>query len=191
MASTNLACDVSQGFNFQKDAQCLVGYITSLKIGDKEFKKDLAVTLPTDIGGDKVKVVGVIANIFWEGGYADPIMFNYRVSTDNKELSILLQHTMLSDTTVEYSYVVYDYDPKEKRFYPNFHTNETELKGLVAKNGGGLDWGIDRDQASDVVSPKNYPSYLGVIPAEEEQKVHFAVNVSAKFVKKWGVSIGL
>lgn len=189
MASTSLSCDVSQGFNFQKDAQCLIGHITSLKIGDKEFKKDLAVTLPTKIKGDKVKVVGVISNIYWEGGHSDPIMFDCRVSSDNKESSALLQHQELSDTKVVYSFVVYDYDPKEKRFYPSFHTNETDLKGMVAKSGGELDLAIDMDQASDVVSPKNYSLILGVMPTEEEQAVHYAVNLSAKFVKKWGVAV--
>ncbi|MCG7537079.1 MULTISPECIES: hypothetical protein [Pseudoalteromonas] len=189
MASTNLACSVEQGFNFQKDAQIQVGHITSLKIGDKEYKKDLAVTVPTDISGDKVKVVGVISNIFWEGGHADPIMFGCRISTDNKESSVLLQHTSMSDTSVSFSFVIYDYDPKEKKFYPNFHTNETDLNGLVAKNGGELDFGVDLDQADDVVSPKNFSFFLGVMPTEEEQEAHFAVNTSAKFVKKWGVSV--
>ena len=66
MASTNLTCDVSQGFNFKKDVQSLVGHITSLKIGDKEYNKDLTVTVSTDISGDKVKVVGVMSNIYWE-----------------------------------------------------------------------------------------------------------------------------
>jgi hypothetical protein len=189
MASTNLSCNVSQAFNFKPDAQCLVGHITSLKIGDKEYKKDLAVTTPSDIKGDKVKVVGVISNIFWEGGHADPIFFNCRVSTDNKEASILLQHTELSDTSVEYSFVIYDYDPKEKKFYPSFHTTDTDLKGLVAKSGGELELGIDMDQAGDVISPKNYNFFLGVMPTEKEQEVHFAVNLSAKFVKKWGVTV--
>ncbi|MBJ7553417.1 hypothetical protein [Marinomonas spartinae] len=189
MASSSFACDVSQGFNFQKDAQCLIGHITSLKIGDKEFKKDLAVTVPTNITGDKVKVVGVISNIYWEGGHSDPIMFDCRVSTDNKQAGLTLQHKDLSNTSVEFSYVIYDYDPKEKKFYPNFHTNETDLNGLVAKSGGELDLYIDMDQATDVVSPENYSFILGVMPTEEEQEVHFAVNVSAKFVKKWGVTV--
>lgn len=189
MASTSFACDVSQGFNFQKDAQCLIGHITSLKIGDKEFKKDLAVTVPTNTTGDKVKVVGVISNIYWEGGHPDPIMFDCRVSTDNKQAGLTLQHQELSDTSVEFSYVIYDYDPIKKKFYPSFHTKEIDLKGLVAKSGGEIDLAIDMDQATDVVSPENYSFILGVMPTEEEQEVHFAVNVSAKFVKKWGVTV--
>jgi len=192
MASISLACDVTQGFNFQKDAQCLIGHITSLKIGGGEeggFKNDLTVTKPTDITGEKVKVVGVISNIYWEGGHSDPIMFDCRVSTDNKQEGLILQHKDLSNTSVEFSYVIYDYDPKEKKFYPSFHTNETDLNGLVAKSGGELDLAIDMDQASDVVSPKNYSLILGVMPTEEEQAVHVAVGDGLNFVKKWGVTV--
>ncbi|MCF2910449.1 hypothetical protein L1285_19240 [Pseudoalteromonas sp. DL2-H2.2] len=189
MASTNLACSVEQGFNFQKDAQIPVGYITSLKIGDREYKKDLAVTVPTDISGDKVKVVGVISHIFWEGGHADPIIFDCRISTGNKESSAVLQHTSMNDTSVSFSFVVYDYDPQEKTFYPNFHTNEIDLRGLISKVGGELEFGVDLDRADEVTSPKNFSFFLGVMPTEEKQEAHFAVTTSAKFVKKWGVVV--
>ena len=189
MASTNLACDISQGFNFQKDAQCLIGHLTELKIGDTDFKKDLTVMDPTKIDKEKVKVVGVISHIYWEGGHADPILVNCRLSTDNKEGSILLQHKTLSNTEVKYAFVIYDYDPKKKEFYPSFHTDTTALKGLVSKSGGELELAIDIGQAGDVVSPKNFNFFVSVMPAEEEQETHFAVNVSAKFVKKWGVTV--
>ena len=189
MASTNLSCDISQGFNFQKDAQCLIGHLTELKIGDTDYKKDLNVTDPTKVDGDKLKVVGVISNIYWEGGHANPVLVNCRVSTDNKQGSILLQHKSLSNTEVTYAFVIYDYDPKEKKFYPCFHCDSTALKGLVAKNGGELDLAIDIDQAGDVVSPKNFNFFVGIMPTEEEQEAHYAVNVNAKFVKKWGVTV--
>ena len=189
MASTNLSCDISQGFNFQKDAQCLIGHLTELKIGDTDYKKDLNVTDPTKVDGDKLKVVGVISNIYWEGGHADPVLVNCRLSTDNKQGSILLQHKSLSNTEVTYAFVIYDYDPKEKKYYPCFHCDSTALKGLVAKNGGELDLAIDIDQAGDVVSPKNFNFFVGIMPIEEEQEAHYAVNVNAKFVKKWGVTV--
>ncbi len=189
MASTNLSCDISQGFNFQKDAQCLIGHLTELKIGDTDYKKDLNVTDPTKVDGDKLKVVGVISNIYWEGGHANPVLVNCRVSTDNKQGSILLQHKSLSNTEVSYAFVIYDYDPKEKKFYPCFHCDSKALKGLVAKNGGELDLAIDIDQAGDVVSPKNFNFFVGIMPSEKEQEAHYAVNVNAKFVKKWGVTV--
>lgn len=189
MASSNFPCDITQGFNFQKDMQPRVGHLTALKIGDTEYKKDLAVTDPTKVDGDKLKVVGVISNIYWEGGHASPVLVNCRLSTGNKEGSILLQHKSLSNTGVKFSFVIYDYDPTKEKYYPCFHTKSTALEGLVAKRGDDLDMDVDMDQAGDVVSPRNYNFFVGVMPSEKEQEIHFAVNVEAQFAKKWGVTV--
>ena len=123
MAITNFNCDVSQGFNFQKDSQCLVGHITQLKIGEKKYTADLTVQDPTKIGDDagKVPVVGVLSNIYWQGGHADPITFNCRVSTGNKKESIILQHTSLSKTDVEFSFVIYEYDADSIEYFKSRH----------------------------------------------------------------------
>ncbi|TQV88499.1 hypothetical protein [Aliikangiella coralliicola] len=192
MAESSFNCSVDQGFNFQKDAQCLVGHINSLKIGDKEFAKDIEVMDPTKINDEanKVKVVGVASGIFWEGGFANSVSFTCQFSTTNKQDAALLQHTNLSNTNVECSFTIYDYDPVKKAFYKAFHTNETDLKGLVQKSGGELELRIDMDQSTEVTSPKNYAFYLSVMPQEEEQDIHLAVSVDSKFVKKWGVAVG-
>jgi hypothetical protein len=191
MAESSFNCSVDQGFNFQKDAQCLVGHINSLKIGDKEFAKDIEVMDPTKINEDpnKVTVVGVASGVYWAGGFANPVSFSCQVSTKNKQDAALLQHTNLSNTNVECSFTVYDYDPVEKKFYKAFHTNETDLKGLVQKSGGQLELRIDMDQSNEVTSPKNYAFYLSVMPQEEAQDIHLAVSVDSKFVKKWGVAV--
>jgi hypothetical protein len=118
MASTSFNCSVNQGFNFEKDSQSVVGHLTSLKIGTTEFAKDIEIMDPTAIKDDtKVKVVGVISGIYWNGGYADPLSINCQVSTVNKQDSVVLQHSDLSDTTVEYDYVIYDYDPVAKVYF--------------------------------------------------------------------------
>ncbi|SCY39080.1 hypothetical protein [Desulfoluna spongiiphila] len=191
MASSSYPCDVSQGFNFQKDIQCLVGHLTALKIGDTEFSPDLAVSDPTKIGEDEStsKVVGVLSHIYWDGGYADPIQCSFQISTASKTEAAVLQHTKLSDTNVEFQFIVFDYDPDKKKFYQACHTNETAIKGLVEKSGGSLAINVDLSPSGEVVSPINYAMYLGIMPQEEEQDVHFAVSEDAKFVKKWGVSV--
>ncbi|MES2673647.1 MAG: hypothetical protein V4660_05375 [Pseudomonadota bacterium] len=190
MASTSFNCSVSQCFNFEKDSQDVVGHLTSLKIGSLDYAKDLEVQDPTAIkDSTKIKVVGVLSGIFWNGGFADPVSFNCQVSTKNKQDSVMLQHSTLSDTTVEYSYVVYDYDPIKKVYYKAFHTDSTDLKGLIAKSGGGLSFGIEMDQATEVVSPKNFGFYLGVMPQELAQVIQYAVSQEAKFTKAWGVTV--
>lgn len=189
MASNDYSCDVVQGFNFQKDAQTLVGHINSLTIGEKEMAVDLAVTNPEDLAGDKVKVVGVASALSWEGGYAEPIFFSCQVSNANKKELVILAHSDLSNTSIKFQFTIYDYDPDEKQYYKAFHSNETDMEGLVLKSGGDLSIRIDGDQSMEVVSPKNFTLDLGVMPEDKEQEIHFAVSVSDKLVKRWGVTV--
>ena len=188
MAESSYSCSVSQGFNFQKDEQILVGHINSLKIGETELKSDLNVTDPEDVN-KTIKVFGVASSIYWNGGYADPVQFACQVSTDNKNLLTTLKHKSMSNTEVELLFTFYDYDPKEKKYFKCFHANDTKLKGLVEKAGGALNLDIDMDQSMEVVSPKNYNFSLGVMPQDQEMAIHLAVSVTDKFAKKWGVEV--
>lgn len=189
MAETSFSCDVSQGFNFQKDAQDLVGHISKLKIGDKDMAVDLGVTNPEDLAGDKIKVVGVASDIYWEGGFAEPIQFTCQVSNANKKTLAILTNTEMSNTTVEFAFEIYDYDPDEKKYYKAFHTDGKAIKGLVQKSGGSLSIAISTDQSMEVISPNNFTLSLGVMPEDTEQETHLAFSVSDKLVKRWGVTV--
>ena len=189
MAEVSYSCDVSQGFNFQKDAQDLVGHINKLKVAGKELAADMAVTNPADVTGDKVKVVGVVSGIFWGGGYADSIQFSCQVSNPNKKTLSVLTQMEMANTMVEFVFTIYDYDPDEKKYYKCFHSNDAALKGLVEKSGGRLSISIDADQSQEVMSPKNFTMQLGVMPEDLEQDTHMAISVSDKMVKRWGVTV--
>ena len=189
MAETSFSCDVSQGFNFKKDAQDIVGHISKLKIGEKDMDVDLAVTNPEDLAGDKIKVVGVVSDIYWEGGFAEPIQFSCQVSNANKKTLAILTNTEMSNTTVEFAFEIYDYDPDEKKYYKAFHTDGAAMKGLVEKSGGSLSIAISMDQSMEVMSPNNFTLTLGVMPEDTEQETHLAFSVSDKVVKRWGVTV--
>ncbi len=191
MAANSYSCSVRQGFNFEKDAQILVGHINSMKIAGTELKADIQVTDPlsADMAGT-VKVFGVVSQIFWEGGYADPIQFSCQVSTENKNTLATIQHSKMSNTEVEFKFTIYDYDPTAKKFFKCFFSDDAGSKGLVEKSGGTLALSIEMDQSMEVVNPKNYTFTLGVMPKEEDQSIHMAVSDSAKFVKHWGVAVG-
>ncbi|MCU0571733.1 MAG: hypothetical protein MUC41_01955 [Syntrophobacteraceae bacterium] len=191
MAENSYNCDVRQGFNFEKDAQAWVGHIVGLKIGTQQLSADMAVTDPTSANmGTTVKVVGVVSNIFWNGGYADPIQFNCRVSTTNKNSIATLVHQSLSNTEVDLKFNIYEYDPQQKAYFKCFHTNDADIKGLIMKSGGDLQVSVDMDENMDVVSPKNFSFTLGVMPQPSAQSVQVAVSTSAKFAKAWGVAVG-
>ena len=134
MAESSYNCSVSQGFNFEKDAQTLVGHIVACKVGDTQFDADLNVTNPED-NANLVKVFGIVSGIFWNGGYADPVQFTCQVSTNNKNKIATLVHKSMANTEVLFQFNIYDYDPKEKKYYKCFHSNATDLKGLVLKSG--------------------------------------------------------
>ena len=189
MPASNYSCSVNQGFNFYPDAHDYVGHIAKLKIGEKEFAVDLEVSNPEDIKGDGVKVVGVMSDINWEGGIVDPIDFSCQVSVTNKQDLMLLQHSDLSDTTVEFQFKVFEYDPVKKKYFPSFHTGDADVKGLIAKSGSELSLNIDADQSTEVMNPINFALSIGIMPKEEKQDIHMAVSVDGKFVKAWGVTV--
>ena len=189
-AELNYQCDVTQAFNFDKTMQSKVGHINSMKIGDTELDVDLAVTDPTDLAGDKVKVVGVISGIGWEGGFAQSIVISAQIGNANQKAVTLLRHADLSNTAVEFKFTTYDYDPDAKKYYKCFHANDEVLKGLVEKDASGsLGLSIDPDQSTEVMSPMNFFFDIGIMPEDTEQEIHVAVSDTDKFVKPWGVTV--
>ncbi len=188
MAESSFSCSVEQGFNFQKDEQILVGHIVACKVGDTQFDADLNVSDPED-SASLIKVFGIASGIFWNGGYADPVQFSCQVSNANKVQIATLTHKSLSNTEVIFKFNIYDYDPKEKKYYKAFHANDTDLKGLIEKSGGALNLSIDMDQSMEVVSPKNFNFNLSIMPQDLNMEIHLATSLSDKFVKKWGVEV--
>ena len=187
-AASSFNCSVSQGFNFQKDSQELVGHINYLKVGDTEMASDLHVTDPMDIT-NHVNVFGIASGIFWNGGYADPITFIAQVSTENKNKLATLQHKSMTNMEVVFSFTIYDYDPMTKTYYQCFHSNAVTLNGLVMKQSGELAMNIALAQSSEVISPKNFTFQLGVMPQDTEMEIHLAFSSDKKLVKKWGVAV--
>jgi hypothetical protein len=96
----------------------------------------------------------------------------------------------MSDTTAQFDFTIYDYDPDEKKYYKAFHTNAVLLKGLVEKAGGRLSIEIDSQQSEEVISPKNFTLNLGIMPEDLKQETHMAMSVTDKLVKEWGVTVG-
>jgi len=188
MAESSFSCSVSQGFNFQKDEQILVGHIVACKVGETQFDADLNVSDPED-AANTIKVFGIVSGIYWNGGYADPVQFSCNVSNANKVQISTLTHKSLANTEVIFKFNIYDYDPKEKKYYKCFHANDTDLNGLVSKSGGELEMRIDSDQSEEVVSPKNFNFQLSVMPQDKNMEIHVATSLSDKFVKKWGVEV--
>ena len=190
MPALQFSGSIEDGFNFHKDSQETIGHLLELKVGEKKFTADLEVLDPTDIANEKlVKVVGVISGIDWAGGFTQPVGLHCQVGDDNAKDAAIQTHKDLTNTDVEFKFVVYQYDPYDKKYYTCFHSGEDTLKGLVEKNGGALSYEVEITQPSPMVqSPINYGLYLSIVPQEIAQKLYMAVGEKHKLVKKWGVS---
>lgn len=188
MASSQYSCSIRQGFNFEKDAQVLVGHLVSMTIGTQALGADITLTLPTDLT-NATAVVGVVSDISWQGGYADPVNIQFNVSTENQKLIAIMKHTNMADTTVVFQFNIYKFDPVFKNYYLCFDSGATDMKGLIMKNGGELAIDIAEENDPTVMSPLNYNAYISIMPEEEAQVLNLAVSNSDKFVKTWGVAV--
>ena len=188
MASLNYNCSVRQGFNFEKDRQVLVGHLVSMSIGGQALTADMTLTDPVDYGST-VTVVGVISGITWQGGYADAVNIACNVSNENQKAVAILTHTNLSQNDVVFEFNIYAYDQNAKVYYKAFNSGDSALNGLIYKTGGELSLQISADPDNEVVSPLNYPMYIGIMPQESAQTINVAVSNTDKFVKTWGVAV--
>ncbi|MBJ6765241.1 hypothetical protein DRW03_28735 [Corallococcus sp. H22C18031201] len=181
--------DVYQGFNFKKDKQTPVGYITAVTIGgvaltaDQETIKD--PENPEQAIADKV--VAVLNHYLWETGITDAMYFSGQVSTANKQKIAEMLLGKFSNIEVVFKYVVYEYDPLGKKYFKS-NFLDAELKGLLEKNGDDLNMAVADNPSSEVQSPKNYTFQIGIKPQTLEQSLNLATSSTKKLAKKWGVT---
>ena len=135
MAHLDYVCDVRQGFNFEKDVQNPVGFVTALTVCGQKLDADITVTDPLKIDAGKLKVVGVLSTASWLGGYADPLYVAMQVSGANKNVLSSLVHQKLSNTKLAIRFVVYQFDQeaKDAQYFKAFHSNDKDLECLIEK----------------------------------------------------------
>jgi hypothetical protein len=181
--------DVYQGFNFKKDKQSSVGYITKLKVGDVELKADQE-SIKDPEQPDKAlasKVVGVLNHYLWETGVTDAMYFSAQISTNNKQSVAAALLGTWANVEVLFQYVIFEYDPAQKKYFKSSYI-DAELKGILEKNGDDLNLSVADDPSHEVQSPKNYTLQLGIKPQTLEQTVNMATGSGKNLVKQWGVT---
>jgi hypothetical protein len=188
MAEEYHQCDVVNGFNFKRDVQNALGHLKTLTLGQETIEANMEVICPET--NDKVNVVGIISDISWEGGDAHPISINCQVSNSNKVLLTGLTGDTLHDTSVEFDFDIFRYDPApdQRKFYKCFHCNDEAVKGRLEKSADGrLSVSIAQEASHEVESPLNFTLYFAVNPEEIEQVLHVAHAVGANKTSRWGV----
>jgi hypothetical protein len=189
MPTFSRSLDIYQGYNYKKDKQTPVGFIIKLKIGDTELKADQACKDPTNPTSD-LKVVAVLSNILWETGVTDAVYFAGQISVDNRQEAAQLVINNLVNVDSVFQFSVYDYDPKEKKYYLAFHSNNADMKGLLEKRGEDLNIAVADDASTEVSSPLNYAFQVGIKPQPEAQALHLATGSGKNFAKSWGLKVG-
>lgn len=180
-------CDMIQGFNFRKDVQTEVGYITKLKVGGVDLTADITMKDPESNQVDK-KVVGVASFLGWSVSATDPVQMTLQVSESARNKLDTLTKKDMSNLEVDVSFDCYTYDPSEKKYFKNFHTNEQEIKGLIFGQGSDLAIRMGLEPNEQVQQPRNYTLNMAIKPQPNAQQLHYASSVSDKLVLQWGVS---
>jgi hypothetical protein len=188
MAKIDRPCDIYQGYNYKKDVQSTVGFITALKIGDKELKANQTCKDPENPTTD-LEVVAVLSSANWSTGNTDAVYFSGQISISNRQEVALLVLNDLTKIEVSAKFVVYDYDLLSKQYFKAFHSNDAEMKGLLEKSGDDLSVSVADEASSAVQSPANYDFFIGIKPQPEQQDMHVATSVDNKIVKAWGVKV--
>lgn len=198
--------DPTQGFNFKKDYQKTIGFLTALKIGTESFAADFTVNSPMAVTAASgittqatatagaLNVVAVLKNITWTMGDTDPLVFKGLLSIAGKQAFSALLYASMIDIDVEIGFVIYEYDPLAKKYYAAFSNSAqantdataTGVKGQIKKDGTDLKMTINPEADEAVQSPINYEFDLEVVPKPIVQPLLFATSSTRKVTKNWG-----
>ena len=189
MPQFSRALDVYQGFNFKKDRQAPVGFITKFNVGGTDFAADQETLLDPLSPASKLgeHVVGVISHVLWETGTTDAMYLSAQVSTANKQKLAELLFGAWSNVEVKVKFDVYEYDPLKKQYFKSMWS-DAELDGVLEKNGDALNLSVADDPSHEVQSPKNFTLQVGVKPQTKEQSVNMSTGTGKNVVKQWGVT---
>jgi hypothetical protein len=182
-------CDIYQGFNFKKDKQTPVGFISKLSIGDVSLTADQTCVDPLQ-PVNTLRVVGVCSDVLWELGVTDALYFSAQISVANKQAVTELLYGTLTNVEVICQFVVFDYDPVAKTYFKAFQSKDVDLRGVLEKKGEDLNLSVADDVSTEVQAPENYAMSLGIKPQPVAQTLTIATADQKNIVKAWGLMVG-
>ena len=187
MAEISIAGNMKQGFDFSKDKQVTIGFLTAFKVGELELEADFPLYDPTEDA--EATVVGVINHASWSTNKTDGIEISAQVSLKNKKSlkEALLGSLKNGDVECEFRMLEYDSSPDQKKYYVSFSTGDAAVNGSLERSGANLNISVSDTPDPTVQQPENYTLTFRVVPDQQDQDLHMAVGVGANFVKQWGV----
>lgn len=179
--------DVYQGFNFNKDKNTPIGFITKISISNVSLNPDIEIL---NSQNEAINVIAVLNDVSWQIGVTDTIYFSGQVSAHNKQIILSLVMLSLTSDEVNFEFEVFDYDPLSKKYYLNFHSNKTTLNGFLEKRGNDFNLSVADEPSSEIQTPQNYTFSMGIKPQEQAQILHIASDNQKNIVKSWGLAVG-
>ncbi|WP_437954776.1 hypothetical protein WME76_24760 [Sorangium sp. So ce119] len=137
MSEYRRSLDVKQGYDFNKARQPAVGFITKMKIGEKELKADQACKDPMNPTAD-LPVVAVLSGVLWETGVTDAVYLSGQISPTNRQEVAMLTYKELLNINAAFQFMVYEYDKVAKKYFVAFKSTDTDMNGLIEKRGEEL-----------------------------------------------------
>ncbi len=189
MPQIRKVCDVHQGYNYKKDKQTTVGYVTALNVGGTDLAADQKTPTDPTKPGSNLAVVAVLSDVLWELGVTDAVYFNGQISTANRQTVLGLIFGTMVNIQVTFDFDIYEYDPLEKKYFKVFTSAGAVMNGLLEKRGDDLNVTVADDPSTEVQSPENYAFSIGIKPQPTAQSLTIATGASKSIVKPWGLSI--
>lgn len=182
-------CDVYQGYNYKKDKQTPVGFITALNVGETDLAVDQTTCKDPMNPATDLAVVGVVRDVQWDLGVTDALYFTVQVATANKQTVLGLLYNTMTSVVVTVNFDIYEYDPLAKKYFKSFTSAGTVMKGILEKRGEELNLSVADDPSTDVQSPENYTLILGIKPQPAAQTLTIATADQKNIVKPWGLTV--
>src|SRR5690349_21510516 len=107
MPSYRRVLDIYQGYNFKKDKQVPVGFITKMKVADQELAVDQTSKDPTAPQTD-LQCMAIMDDVQWDVGLTDAVYMSGRLSAVNRQTIATLLYNDLTNVEVVFQFSVYD-----------------------------------------------------------------------------------
>lgn len=179
-----LTCSVYHGYNFStKEIEKSIGHISSFSFATLgiDLVADIEVLQPDS--SEPKKVVAVVEEINWVGGFTSPVHIRAVVTPKNKGLIKQALTDPKGGSEIALAWEIYSYDADETKFYPNFHTDGAVIQGVIRK---GTKFQVAEGLNMMVQEPSNHVIDF-VFNVKEKSEFHYASGLNAKKCLQAGV----
>jgi hypothetical protein len=193
--SVDYRLDVQHEFNFTPGSVKPVGYLAKATLFGESLPADIKVTAPlvpatstTLPGSGPVSVVGVIADLSWDGGNGSPVNFTFCFSQANAILIRSFQRQVLNTSAkAQLDWWVAAFDAETKQWYEACSpAGNTMMSGVI-----GVESFTVASEPTTFGPVSAYKVSLTLLPAANEPTALNVADGSGKTtVKPWGLVIG-